>query len=140
MVSQRDGTYGNEVIADALFGRNRVLVILSGVVGGGRRFDGFWGAPSRSRNRRVPTVLFKRSIRNVWDVCANVLVNGRQGSFWHLFHNPASAVPLQRGIFPFVAEYPFGGSIAKGEKPNRAMSALLGPRYPGQVRSTSRQI
>ena len=130
VVSQRDGIYGNEVIADALFGRNRVLVSSSGVVGGGRRFDGFWGAPSRPRNRHVSAVLFKRSIRNAWDVCVNVHVNGRQGPSWHLFHNPAAAVPLQRGIFPFAAEYPFGGSIDKGEKPNRNLNDLLGLPIP----------
>ena len=130
VVSQRDGLYGNEVILDALFGRKRFLVGPSGLTKSSRRFDGFWGSPSRPRSRHVSAILFKRSIRNAWDVCAQVHVNGSVYPSWHMVHNPVADQPLPRGIFPFAAEYPFSGSIDRGELPKRNLNDLLGLPVP----------
>lgn len=96
VVARRESLGEPAVILDVLFGPERWQFDFdrAEISVQPRQFDGFWGAPSRPRHRHVSAVLYKRNLKNVWDVCRQNLASNdfsplRPVPEWYLVHNPA---------------------------------------------------
>ena len=69
VVAQREGLGNEEDLKNALFGREQWLLDEStGDVTAHRPFNGFFGSPENPRRTHVSAVLFKRTLRNAWDI------------------------------------------------------------------------
>ncbi len=127
------------VIRDVLFGPKRWLPSDVELSVQPRQFYGFFGAPSQPRNQHVSAVLYKRSLRNAWDICGQMI--GGHGDYqwqpipeWYLLHNPFTNLPLPEGILPFATEFVWRSGKMELQKPTRTLNDVLGlpDPWPGE--------
>ena len=134
IVAQRDGLGNGEDLKNALFGRERWLLDESTVeVVPYRPFDGFFGSPETPRRTHVSAVLFKRSLRNAWDIRNQwnlpgfgYNISGYQSPDWIMVHHPEAAIPLPHGIFPFADEHVWHSETRTKIEPKLTLNAVLG--------------
>ncbi len=144
VLAQREGLGGEEDLKSALFGRERLVVDMETRTGDAHRpLNGFFGSPKNSRRAHVSAVLFKRSLRNAWDIRNqwNMPLFGDSSSSyqppdWILVHHPEATNPLPQGVFPFAVEYVWDSETPTRIEPTLTLNAVLGlpDDWPGEER------
>ena len=141
VVAQREGLGNAEDLMSALLGREQWLLDeVTGDVTSHRPLNGFFGSPNNPKRTHVSAVLFKRSLRNAWDIrnqwdLPGLYNNsGHQRPDWTIVHHPAATNPLPRGIFPFAAECFWESEVPTTIGPTATLNAVLGlsDEWPGE--------
>ena len=142
VVAQREGLGNEDDLKNALFGREQWLLDEgNGNVTARRLFNGLFGSPENPRRTHVSAVLFKRSLRNAWDIRNQwnlpILDNDSssyQRSDWVVVHHPDAAYPVPQRIFPFATEYVWHSESCTRIEPTLTLNGVLGlpDDWPGE--------
>lgn len=141
IVAEREGAGDIDDLMDALLGPEEWLHDWdSGNTTMIRSLNGFFGSPERPRNRHVSAVLYKRGLKDVWQVSNQWMTydTDRNLSYrpanWILMHNPEALQAFPSGRFTFALEYIWRDGSPKAICPTSTLNSLLNlpDRWPGE--------